>query len=112
MKNYKLLALLAGELEHSVKSRCNKDCNLDGIANNFHEVSSKTYIGRYDTHRTGDNRKKTTLEAKQAHDPEEIKNKKTCHSCGSPNHYADNFTIDRKEIFPREEETQKDQEGY
>ncbi|MBW0477646.1 hypothetical protein O181_017361 [Austropuccinia psidii MF-1] len=34
------------------------------------------------------------------------------HNCESPNHYSENFPKDREEIFAREEETRKDQEGY
>ncbi|MBW0553665.1 hypothetical protein O181_093380 [Austropuccinia psidii MF-1] len=33
------------------------------------------------------------------------------HNCESPNHYADNSSKNREEIFAREEETRKDQEG-
>ncbi|MBW0509008.1 hypothetical protein O181_048723 [Austropuccinia psidii MF-1] len=34
------------------------------------------------------------------------------HNCESPNYYADNSPKDREEIFSREQETRKDQEGH
>ncbi|MBW0488538.1 hypothetical protein O181_028253, partial [Austropuccinia psidii MF-1] len=71
----------------------------------------RTSIGRYNTHSTGDKRENPTLEANKTHDPEsEITT--GFHSCESPNHYADNFPKDRKEIFAREEEKCKDKEGH
>ncbi|MBW0537574.1 hypothetical protein O181_077289 [Austropuccinia psidii MF-1] len=51
-----------------------------------------------------------TLEAKEAHDSDsEITT--GFHNWESPNHYADNSPKDRGQIFAREEETRKDQEG-
>ncbi|MBW0484982.1 hypothetical protein O181_024697 [Austropuccinia psidii MF-1] len=71
----------------------------------------RTSIGRYNNHSTGYNRENPTLEAKETHDSEsEIT--KGSHNCESPNHYADNSPKDREEIFAREEETRKDQEGH
>ncbi|MBW0470132.1 hypothetical protein O181_009847, partial [Austropuccinia psidii MF-1] len=51
-----------------------------------------------------------TLEAKETHDSDsEITT--GFHNWESPNHYADNSPKGREEIFAREEETRKDQEG-
>ncbi|MBW0516358.1 hypothetical protein O181_056073 [Austropuccinia psidii MF-1] len=69
-----------------------------------------TPIGRYNSHIIGDNSKNPTLEAKEAFDSED-EITKACHNCGSPNHYADTCPKAREEIFPREDETRKDQEG-
>ncbi|MBW0543666.1 hypothetical protein O181_083381 [Austropuccinia psidii MF-1] len=68
-------------------------------------------IGRYNAHSTGNNREKPTLEAKETHDSES-EMKTGFHNRDSLNHCADNFTKDREEIFSREKETRKDQEGH
>ncbi|MBW0589052.1 hypothetical protein O181_128767 [Austropuccinia psidii MF-1] len=71
----------------------------------------RTSIGRYNNHSTGDNRDNPTLEAKETHDSDsEITT--GFHNCESHNHYAENSPKDREEIFAREEETTKDQEGH
>ncbi|MBW0584730.1 hypothetical protein O181_124445 [Austropuccinia psidii MF-1] len=85
MRNHKLLTQVPGELELAVKSRCNKECTLDDISNTLQEVRSKTSIGGYDTHSTGDNWENTILETKEADDPEELGKPGICHNCGSPN---------------------------
>ncbi|MBW0586173.1 hypothetical protein O181_125888 [Austropuccinia psidii MF-1] len=111
MRNHKLLTKLPGDLEHAVKCRCSKESTLDQISNTLQEVRIRTSIGRYNNHSTGDNRENPTLEAKETHDSEsEITT--GFHNCESPNHYAENSPKDREEIFPREEETGKDQEGH
>ncbi|MBW0528703.1 hypothetical protein O181_068418 [Austropuccinia psidii MF-1] len=74
-------------------------------------VRSETSIGRYDTHSAGDNRKNPIQETKEAHDSDELQKTGICHNCGSPNHYGEHFPKDREEIFPKEEETRKAQEG-
>ncbi|MBW0528459.1 hypothetical protein O181_068174 [Austropuccinia psidii MF-1] len=101
MRDHKLLTQMPGELEHAVKSRCEKDFTLGEIANNLQEVWIGKSIGRYNNNRTGAKRYNPTIERKEAHYPEELEKTRTCHRCGSPNHYADNCPKDRKEIFPR-----------
>ncbi|MBW0476150.1 hypothetical protein O181_015865 [Austropuccinia psidii MF-1] len=59
MRNHKLLTKLPGDLENAVKFRCSKESTLDYI------VRIRTSIGRYNTHSTGDNREKPTLEDKK-----------------------------------------------
>ncbi|MBW0461544.1 hypothetical protein O181_001259 [Austropuccinia psidii MF-1] len=109
MGNHKLLTKLPGELNHAVKCRCFKESTLDEISTTLQEV--RTSIGRYSTHSTGDNRENPTLEAKETNDSEsEITT--GFHNCESSNYYAENFPKDMEEIFSREEETRKDQEGY
>ncbi|MBW0510209.1 hypothetical protein O181_049924 [Austropuccinia psidii MF-1] len=112
MRDHKLLTQIPGELEHAIKSRCKKDCTLGEITNTLQEVWIGKSIGRYDNNRTGANRYNPTLERKEAHYPAELEKTRTCHRCGSPNQYEDNCPKDRKQIFPREEETRKYQEGY
>ncbi|MBW0498720.1 hypothetical protein O181_038435 [Austropuccinia psidii MF-1] len=111
MRNHKLLTKLPGDLEHSVKCRFYKESTLDEISTTLQEVSIITSIGRYNTYSTGNNRENPTLEAKQTHDSEcEITT--GFHSCESTNHYSDNLPKDSEEIFEREKETRKDQEGH
>ncbi|MBW0586753.1 hypothetical protein O181_126468, partial [Austropuccinia psidii MF-1] len=75
------------------------------------EVRIRTSIGRYNNHSTGDDGENSTLQAKETHDSEsEITT--GFQNCESPNHYAENSPKDREEIFAREGETRKDQEGY
>ncbi|MBW0515670.1 hypothetical protein O181_055385 [Austropuccinia psidii MF-1] len=111
MRNHKLMTKLPGELEHAVKCICSKESTLDEISTTLQEVRSRTSIGRYNTHSSGDKREVPTLEAKKSHDSEsEITTE--FHNCQSPNHYAENSPKDREEIFAREEETRKDKEGH
>ncbi|MBW0519375.1 hypothetical protein O181_059090 [Austropuccinia psidii MF-1] len=111
MRNYKLLTKLPGDLEHAVKCRCSKEFTLDEISNTLQEVRIRTSIGRYNNHSTGNNRENPTLEAKETHDSDSEITTGFCNR-ESPNHCADNFTKYREEIFAREKETRKDQEGH
>ncbi|MBW0560091.1 hypothetical protein O181_099806 [Austropuccinia psidii MF-1] len=47
MRNHKLLTQLPGELEHAIKSRCNKNCTLDAIANTLQDIKKRTNIGKF-----------------------------------------------------------------
>ncbi|MBW0586447.1 hypothetical protein O181_126162 [Austropuccinia psidii MF-1] len=47
MRNHKLLTQMPGELEHSVKFRCNQICTLDDISNTLQDVRKGTNIGKY-----------------------------------------------------------------
>ncbi|MBW0584650.1 hypothetical protein O181_124365 [Austropuccinia psidii MF-1] len=111
MRNHKLLTKLLRDLEHAVKFRCFKESTLDEISTTFQEVRIRISIGIYNTHSTGDNRENPTLEGKETHNSEsEIT--KGFHNCESPNHYEVSFPKDREEIFSREKEKRKDQEGH
>ncbi|MBW0534439.1 hypothetical protein O181_074154 [Austropuccinia psidii MF-1] len=111
MRNHKLVTKLPGDLEHAVKCRCSKESTLDEISNTLQEVRIITSIGRYNNHSTGDNRENPTLEAIEAHDSEsEIKT--GFHNRESPNNHANNSPKNREEIFAKEEQTRKDQEGH
>ncbi|MBW0538894.1 hypothetical protein O181_078609 [Austropuccinia psidii MF-1] len=111
MRNHKLLTKLPGDLEHAVKFRCSKESTLDEISTTSQEVRIRISIGIYNTHSTDYKRENTTLEAKETHDSEsEIT--KGFHNCESPNQHAEDSPKDREEIFEREEETRKDQEGH
>ncbi|MBW0488479.1 hypothetical protein O181_028194 [Austropuccinia psidii MF-1] len=47
MRNQKLLTQMPGELEHTVKCRCNPNCTLDDIANTLQDVRKRTDLGKY-----------------------------------------------------------------
>ncbi|MBW0569523.1 hypothetical protein O181_109238 [Austropuccinia psidii MF-1] len=96
---------------NEVKCRSSKESTLDEISTTLQEVRIRKSIGTYNNHSTGDNGENPTLEAKERHDSDsEIKT--GFHKWESPNYYADNSTKDREEIFSREKETRKDQEGH
>ncbi|MBW0544121.1 hypothetical protein O181_083836 [Austropuccinia psidii MF-1] len=111
MRNHKLLTKLPGYLEHAVKCRFSKESTFDEISTTLPEVRIRTSIGRYNSHITGDNRENQTLEEKETHDSESDITTGS-HYCESPNHYAENFPKDREDIFQREKDTRKDQEGH
>ncbi|MBW0489499.1 hypothetical protein O181_029214 [Austropuccinia psidii MF-1] len=52
MRNHKLLTQMPGELEHSVKCICNKNCTLDDIANPFKDIRKRTNIGKYSPYKS------------------------------------------------------------
>ncbi|MBW0523711.1 hypothetical protein O181_063426 [Austropuccinia psidii MF-1] len=111
MRNHKLLTKLPGDVEDAVKCRCSKESTFNQISNTLQEVRIKKSIGRYNNHSTGDNRENPTLEAKETHYSEsEITT--GFQNSESPNHYAENSSKYREEIFAREEETRKDQGGH
>ncbi|MBW0494847.1 hypothetical protein O181_034562 [Austropuccinia psidii MF-1] len=85
MRNQKILTKLPGDLEHAVKCRCFKESTLDEISTTFQEERIREYIGRYNTHGTGDKRENPTLEAKETH-YSEYQIATGFHNCESPNH--------------------------
>ncbi|MBW0583503.1 hypothetical protein O181_123218 [Austropuccinia psidii MF-1] len=58
MRNHKILTQIPGELEHSVKCRCNQNCTLDYIANTLHYVRKRTNIGKFTPYRSSSLKKK------------------------------------------------------
>ncbi|MBW0489319.1 hypothetical protein O181_029034 [Austropuccinia psidii MF-1] len=94
MRTHKLLTKIPGDLEHAVKFIFSKESTLDEISNTLQEVRIRTPIGRYNTHRTDNDRENLTFEAKEAHEPEELNKKKSFHSFRSPNHYGYHFLKD------------------
>ncbi|MBW0575634.1 hypothetical protein O181_115349 [Austropuccinia psidii MF-1] len=65
MRNHKLLTQLPGELEHSVKCRCNQNCTLDEIANTLQDIRKWTNIGKFTPYRSSGFKGKQSLKAKQ-----------------------------------------------
>ncbi|MBW0499479.1 hypothetical protein O181_039194 [Austropuccinia psidii MF-1] len=99
MRIPKLLTQMPGELEHAVKCRCNQICTLDDLANTLDNVRKRKNI---------DNPKEKRAEV--------TKKKNTFHSCGSTDHYSNNYPKAKKKVyviekFPEEESSTEDSES-
>ncbi|MBW0469853.1 hypothetical protein O181_009568 [Austropuccinia psidii MF-1] len=98
MRNHKLLTQMPGELEHSVKCRCNQNFTVDDIANTLQDVRKRTNIGKYTPYKSMN------------------KKKNSCHNCGSIDHYANNCPKAKKKVHamekvPEEESPTEDSES-
>ncbi|MBW0463616.1 hypothetical protein O181_003331 [Austropuccinia psidii MF-1] len=87
---------MPGELEYAVKCRCNQSCTLDDIANTLQDGEFK------------DKPKERVAEV--------TKKKKSCHNCGSTDHYAKNCPKAKNKVysiqkFPEEESPTEDSES-
>ncbi|MBW0474523.1 hypothetical protein O181_014238 [Austropuccinia psidii MF-1] len=80
MKNHKLLTQVPGELEHSVKCRCNQNCILDDIASTLQDFKDKP-------------RERVS---------EVTKKKKSFHNCGTTDHYANDCLKEKKKVYASE----------
>ncbi|MBW0473227.1 hypothetical protein O181_012942 [Austropuccinia psidii MF-1] len=94
MRNHKLLTQIPGELEHEVKCRCNHSFTLDDVANTLQDFKDKP----------------------RARVKEVTKKKKSCHNCGSKDHYANKCPKAKKKVyaieqFPEEESPAEDSES-
>ncbi|MBW0519422.1 hypothetical protein O181_059137 [Austropuccinia psidii MF-1] len=95
MRNKKLVTHMPGELENTVKCRCNQNFTLDEIANTLRDEFKDKPSGRVE---------------------EVAKKKDSCHNCGSTNHYSKNCpkakrTVYAIEKFPEEESPTEDSES-
>ncbi|MBW0518305.1 hypothetical protein O181_058020 [Austropuccinia psidii MF-1] len=93
MRNKKLLTQMPGELENAVKCRCNQNCTLDDIANTLEDLNEP--------------RERVAEVAKK---------KKSCHNCGSTDHYANNCPKVKERVYgienvPEEESPTEDSES-
>ncbi|MBW0531765.1 hypothetical protein O181_071480 [Austropuccinia psidii MF-1] len=52
MRNIKLVTQLPGELENSVKCRCNQNCTLDDIANTLQDIRKRTNIEKFNPYKS------------------------------------------------------------
>ncbi|MBW0471548.1 hypothetical protein O181_011263 [Austropuccinia psidii MF-1] len=121
MRNHKLLTQVPGELEHTVKFRCNQSCNLDKIANTLQDVRKGTNIGKYSQFISSSFKEKQHFRVDFKEKPkgkmaEMTKKKNTCHSCGSTYHYANNCPKAKKKVYaiekvPEEESPTEDSES-
>ncbi|MBW0547481.1 hypothetical protein O181_087196 [Austropuccinia psidii MF-1] len=52
MRNHTILTQIPGALEHSVKCRCNHNCNLDDIEKTLPDIKTTTNIGKYSPYKS------------------------------------------------------------
>ncbi|MBW0554175.1 hypothetical protein O181_093890 [Austropuccinia psidii MF-1] len=95
MRNHKLLTQVQGELEYAVKCRCNQNCTLDDIVNNFQYVRKITNIGKYSPYKSSSFKEKQPFKVGFKEKPKErvaevTKKINSCHNCGSTDQYANN----------------------
>ncbi|MBW0560373.1 hypothetical protein O181_100088 [Austropuccinia psidii MF-1] len=95
MRNHKLLTQLPGELEHSVKCRCNQSCTLDDIANTLQDIRKRTNIGKFTQYKSSSFKEKQPFRVEFKEKPKErvaevAKERNSCHNCGSTDHDANN----------------------
>ncbi|MBW0552608.1 hypothetical protein O181_092323 [Austropuccinia psidii MF-1] len=86
---------MSGELEHSVKFRCNQSCTLDDISNTLQDIRKRTNIGKFTPYESSGFKEKQPLRVEFKDKPKErvaevSKKKISCHNCGSTDHYANN----------------------
>ncbi|MBW0498569.1 hypothetical protein O181_038284 [Austropuccinia psidii MF-1] len=118
MRNHKLLTQVPGELEHSVKGRCNQICTLDDISNTLQDVRKGTNIGEYFPYKISGFREKQPFRVEFKYNPRErvsevTKKKNHCHNCGSTDHYANNYPKAKNKVYaiekgPEEESPTED----
>ncbi|MBW0547443.1 hypothetical protein O181_087158 [Austropuccinia psidii MF-1] len=121
MRNHKLLTQIPGELEHSVKCRCNHNCTLDEVANTLQEVRKRTNIGKFTPYKSSVFKEKQPFRVEFKDKPKERveemeKKKDSCHNCGSTDHYANNHSKAKKKVYsiervPEEEPPTEDSES-
>ncbi|MBW0480599.1 hypothetical protein O181_020314 [Austropuccinia psidii MF-1] len=94
---------MPGELEDSVKCRCNQNCTLDEIANNLQDVRKRTNIGKFTPYRSSNFKKKQPFRVEFNDKPKErvveVAKKNSFHNCGSTDHYANNCPKAQKKVY-------------
>ncbi|MBW0471648.1 hypothetical protein O181_011363 [Austropuccinia psidii MF-1] len=96
---------MPGELEHSVKCRCNPDCALDDIANTLQDVRKRTNTRKYTPYRSIGFKEKQPFRVKFKDNPrarvaEVEKKKNSCHKWGSKYNYGKNCPKEKKKSMP------------
>ncbi|MBW0496607.1 hypothetical protein O181_036322 [Austropuccinia psidii MF-1] len=121
LRNHKLLTQLPGELEHTVKCRCNQNCTLDDISNTLQDVRKRTDIGKYTPYKSSGFKEKQPFRVEFEDKPRErvaevARKKNSCHNCGSTDHYANNCPKEKKKVYaiekvPEEESPTEDSDS-
>ncbi|MBW0471326.1 hypothetical protein O181_011041 [Austropuccinia psidii MF-1] len=104
MRNHKLLTQITGELEHAVKCSFARNCTLDDIANTLQDLSKRTNIRKYSPYKSSGFKEKKPSRVEFKDKPrgkvaEVTKKTKSCHNCGSTDHYANSFPKANKKVF-------------
>ncbi|MBW0491079.1 hypothetical protein O181_030794 [Austropuccinia psidii MF-1] len=104
MRNQKLLKQMSGELENSVKFRCNHNCTLDDIAKTLQDIGKRKNIGKYSPYKSSGFKEKKTFREGFNDKPRQrvagvTKKKNSCHNCGSTDHYANNCPKTKKRVY-------------
>ncbi|MBW0485878.1 hypothetical protein O181_025593 [Austropuccinia psidii MF-1] len=113
MRNHKLLTQMRGELEHSVKYRFNHNCTLDDLANTVPYVRKRNTIGKYTPYKSSGFKEEQAFGVESKGKPKErvadvAKKKDSCHTCGSTDHYANNWPKAKKKVYAFEKVPEKD----
>ncbi|MBW0466992.1 hypothetical protein O181_006707 [Austropuccinia psidii MF-1] len=121
MRNNKFRTQIPGKLENAVKCRCNQSCTLEDIVHTLQDVRKRTKIGKYSQYRRISFKEKQPLKVEFKDTAKEIvaevpKKKKSCHNCGSTDHYANSFPKANKKVYaieqvPEEESPTEDSES-
>ncbi|MBW0555704.1 hypothetical protein O181_095419 [Austropuccinia psidii MF-1] len=104
---------MPGELEHSVKYRCDHICTLDQFSNTLQDVRKRTIIGKYTPYKRSGFKEKQPFRVefkdKSKERVAEVAMKKnSSHKFGSTDHFAKNCQKAKKKVyaiekFPEEE---------
>ncbi|MBW0561373.1 hypothetical protein O181_101088 [Austropuccinia psidii MF-1] len=113
MRNHKLLTQLPGELEHSVKCRCNQGCTLDYISNTLQDIRKRTNIGKFTPYKSSGFKEKQPFRVEFKDKPKErvaevSKKKISCHNCGSAHHYANNCPKAKIKVYAIEKVSEEE----
>ncbi|MBW0524261.1 hypothetical protein O181_063976 [Austropuccinia psidii MF-1] len=113
MRNQNILTQMPGELEHSVKCRCNHNCTLDDIANTLQDVRKRNKIRKYTPYKSSGSKEKQPFRVELKDKPTERvaeveKEKNSCHNCGSTDHYANQCPNAKKEVYAIEKVTEEE----
>ncbi|MBW0472081.1 hypothetical protein O181_011796 [Austropuccinia psidii MF-1] len=104
IRNHTLLTQMPGELENTLKCRCNHNCTLNDIANTLQDVRKRTNIGKYAPYKSSGFKEKQPFRMQFKDKPREkveevAKKKNSCHTCGSTDHYANNCPKEKKKVY-------------
>ncbi|MBW0528057.1 hypothetical protein O181_067772 [Austropuccinia psidii MF-1] len=117
MRNHQILTKMPGELEHTVKCRCKKNCTLDDIANTLQDVRKRTNIGKYSPYKSTGFKEKQPFRVEFKDKPRErvaevAKKKDSWHNCGSTDHYGNNCPKAKKKFYAIEKFPTEDSKSY